>query len=146
MKSKFLLITILNLLISVAWAQESKVAPVVPEPKIKTGVIATSGVRIGSSDAVSVNTNDDVPGDKVNAISGGVSNEAGKCSANLTNANTEKAYRVRFDVVGKSERGSVSTRKNFSGTIPPSGKLVKEFNCAKGIELELNLKSVEPVK
>lgn len=148
MKPNFLIIAISVFCAQLAFAQDAKKveAPAFPEPKIKTGVIANSGLRTGHSEAVNVNTSDDVPGDKVFAITGGVTNNAGKCNATLSNASPLKTYRVRFEVSGKDARGNSIFKKNFSGQVPPGGKLVKDFTCAKEAQLVLDLKFVEPVK
>lgn len=146
MKNKFLFLILFLVPLAQAQTEEKKVYE--PEPKIKTGIMATSGVRVGggSKGVVDVNTIDSSPGDSMVAVSGGVSNSGGDCSANLTNASKTQVYRVRFEVVGLNQRGTQLFKKPFSGSIPPSGKLTKNFDCKPDAELQLNLKSVEPVK
>ena len=120
----------------------------VPALKVKTGVIASSGTRMGggSDGVVNVQTTDSTPGDALVAVSGGVSNLGDECIANLQNSDPEKGYRVRFDVIGRNERGTQVLRKPYSGTIAPSGKLSKSFFCKSDVSLTLDLKSAEPVK
>lgn len=131
--------------LALAQTSSSSAAPVavVPQPKVKTGVIATSGVLMGTG-PVDVNTGNSSPGDAVVAISGGVSKNGEQCTANLQNANTEKAYRVRFDVTGNNKNGNQAFKKPFSGTVPKAGKLSKSFPCKGDVTLKLNLKSAEP--
>lgn len=148
MKNKFFILLLFLAPLANAQTPTGEQKVFLPEPKIKTGVIAASGVRVGggSTGAIDVNTVDSSPGDNLVAVSGGVHNTGGDCVADLKNASAEKTYRVRFDVIGFNQKGVQIFRKPFSGSIPPNGKLSKSFSCKEDAELQLDLKSVEPAK
>jgi hypothetical protein len=117
-----------------------KVPKGMPEEKVMTGIIASTAGQ-GQSGAVQVETGGASPGDDTSAISGGVSNMGGKCSATLRNASEKNSYRVSFDVIGIDKRGRRAMRKGYSGRIAPKGDLTKTFSCKPDHTMQLKLKS-----
>ena len=116
-----------------------------PEPVIRTGVIASTA-QSKNVGAISVGVAGDDPesfGEQA-AITAGVRNNAGKCIVTLNNSHKEKSFRVRYKVTGSSDGRKLFSRA-YSGSIAPSGKLVKDFSCKKEAILQLELKSVLPV-
>ena len=116
-----------------------------PEPVVKTGVIASTAQNKNSR-SISVGAVTDEQntfGEKV-VISGGVANNSGQCSATISNSHKEKSYKVRFRVKGMINNKKAFS-KSFSGRVPSSGELLKNFSCKKKAVLQLELLSAKPL-
>lgn len=109
--------------------------------KVQTGVIANTGTT-GVSGAIDVQTSGASPGDEKSAITGSVSSVSRtQCVATVSNASKNSTYAVRFEVLGRNQRGANTFSKSFSATLRPEGSVSKEFRCNPDDNLSVELKS-----
>lgn len=127
-------------------ANAEEKAPSKDPEKLKSGVIASFGSAKNVA-AVDVPVVDQSPGEQPTPVTASVSRKGqSRCVATVTNASTESAYSVNFDVIGNDTSGRITSRRNFTATVGAGKSETREVTCGRDDSMQVVLKSGRKVK